>query len=142
MSAEQGGCLCGKVRFNATDVEHHHHACHCGMCRRWSGGPLFAAQVGSLTVTAGDDCVRRYRSSDWAERAFCAECGTNLYYCLSAGDRYFVSVGAFDNAAPFRLTGEIYVDSQPGGYAFAGELERLTETDVIKAMGGEPPPAS
>ena len=37
-----GGCLCGAVRFTATDVPTEASVCHCEMCRRWSGGPGFA----------------------------------------------------------------------------------------------------
>lgn len=59
-----GGCLCGAVRFSVEHVETHHHACHCGMCRRWSGGSAFFAaevllfeadQTYMLSVGAFDD---------------------------------------------------------------------------------------
>ena len=40
MARISGGCLCGSVRFSAESVEVHHHVCHCGMCRRWTGGSM------------------------------------------------------------------------------------------------------
>lgn len=139
MAQATGRCLCGEVQFTVTDIEAAHHACHCAMCRRWGSGPMFAARVAAIEITAGTEHVRRYRSSDWADRAFCAQCGTHLYYYLRPGDSYYLSVGTFDDATPFRLVGEIYVDAQPPGYAFAGDLQRLTEADVIGELGGEPP---
>lgn len=130
MTVAIGGCLCGKVRFSARDVEHQHHACHCQMCRRWTGGPAFAARVGSIDFD-GQESPKNYASSKWAERGFCNHCGTSLYYHLRGDDIYYVNVGAFDDAELFQLVGEIYVDAQPSGYRFAGDLQRLTEAEVM-----------
>ena len=33
-----GGCLCGAVRWSASAPPRDIHHCHCGMCRRWTGG--------------------------------------------------------------------------------------------------------
>jgi hypothetical protein len=40
-------------------------------------------------------------------------------------------VGTFDEPGQFTLTSEIFVDRKPGGYAFAGDHERLTEAETI-----------
>ena len=45
---KQGGCICGAVRFTATDIEPAYHACHCAMCRRWGSAPFFGTTVGSI----------------------------------------------------------------------------------------------
>lgn len=126
-----GGCLCGDVRFKATDVETHHHACHCGICRRWTGGPLFAAQVGALALE-NEQSVSRYASSEWADRGFCARCGSSLFYHLTAADRYFVPVGAFDDSDAFSLSLELCTDQKKGDYGFAGNLPGLTEQQVFE----------
>ena len=76
-----GKCLCGAVTFTAQDVENHIHACHCRMCRAWTGGPLLGATVGEITFT-GEDHIKRYTSSEWAERGFCDQCGSTLFYHL------------------------------------------------------------
>jgi len=130
MSSESGQCLCGAVRVQAEVTERHHGACHCGMCRRWGSGPFLATSVGGVEFT-GDEHIRRYRSSDWAERGFCDICGANLFYHLIEPDVYVMSIGVFDSASEFDLTEEIYIDSKPDGYAFAGEHPRLTEAETI-----------
>jgi hypothetical protein len=130
MSPATGRCLCGTVRFTVESVEPHFHACHCGMCRRWAGGPVFAASVEGLTLE-GSEHVATYASSEWAERGFCRVCGSNLYYHLKPADRYLVSVGCFDDATRFALAGEIFVDNKPAGYALAGDHERLTEAETL-----------
>ena len=135
MADYPGGCLCGAVRFLATNPELHFHACHCGMCRRWSGGPLFVAEVASVTFENSGN-IGRFDSSSWAERAFCKTCGTNLYYRLKQADKFFVSVGSFDQASAFQLAGEIFIDHKPDGYAIAGEHPRLTEEETLKLFAG------
>src|SRR5688572_28996824 len=121
-----GRCLCGAVGFKAEGVETEHHACHCGMCRRWSGGaPFFGAWVAAVQFT-GEEHLGRYASSPWAERGFCKLCGTTLFYFLKPARRYTLSVGAFDDVGPFQLVREIFIDHKPGGYAIAGEHPRLT----------------
>ncbi len=129
-----GGCLCGAVRFAADGVETGHHACHCAMCRRWGSGPFLAATVAAIRFKSEDDIVV-YPSSDWAERGFCAKCGTNLFYRLKDAGTHFISVGTFDDAAAFTVIGEIYIDAKPPGYAMAGNHPRLTEKQVLEKFG-------
>ena len=133
MSDITGRCLCGSVTFAATSVEANHHACHCGMCRRWAGGPVLAARTEGLRFE-GKENIAIYASSEWAERAFCMRCGSSLYYRLKPQDLYWVSIGAFDDSSPFRLVGEIYVDAKPKGYDFAGHHPRLTEAEFLAKL--------
>ena len=133
MSAVSGGCLCGKVRYTAEDVDPELHVCHCGMCRKWGGGPAFAATTGKVEFD-GEENIGVYVSSAWAERGFCKLCGSNLFYRLKSGD-YFMSMGTFDDPTPFKVVGEIYVDHQPPGYRFAGDLSRLTEAEFLDQFG-------
>jgi hypothetical protein len=130
MPAGSGKCLCGAVRFTAENVETHHHACHCGMCRRWSGGPAFATAAEGVRFE-GEKNIVRYASSDWAERGFCKRCGSSLFYFLKPAGQYMIYVGAFDEPKDFTLAGEIYIDHKPAGYAFAGDLPKRTEAEVL-----------
>lgn len=101
------------------------------MCRRWSGGAaLFVADVRGL-VFESDAQLGRYRSSDWAERGFCRQCGTVLFYYFVPKQVYMMSVGAFDDPSAFQLTHEIYIDHKPDGYAFAGDHVRWTEAEAL-----------
>ncbi len=88
-------------------------------------------------VTFNDTAnIQRYASSDWAQRGFCKHCGTSLFYFLIPANRYFMSVGAFDDASAFKLTLEIFADLQPRGYAFAGDLERWSEAETLARFSG------
>lgn len=132
-----GQCLCGAVRFRAHEVDPHIHACHCGMCRRWSGGPGLAVSVGSVAFE-GKENLKEYASSDWASRGFCLQCGTSLFYRLKSPQAYVMWSGAFDDATPFEMVGEIFVDEKPGFYAFEGDHPRQTGAEFMKAMGMAP----
>ena len=141
MTDKTGGCLCGGVRFSAREVETHHHACHCSICRRWAGGPVLAAPVEAVTFDSADT-LARYQSSDWAERGFCRTCGSSLFYYLKTAGIYMICVGAFDDLAEFQLTSEIFIDCKPSGYAFAGDHPRLTEAETLARFATEDPPAT
>ena len=129
-----GKCLCGAVKFSAEEIDPHVHACHCSMCRGWTGGPMLGASVGSISF-AGEEHIKRYASSDWAERGFCSECGSSLFYHLKEPGMYIMATGCFDDAELFSLAGEIYVDEKPSGYNFAGDHSRLTGAEFMASVG-------
>lgn len=76
-----GGCLCGKVRYQATEKPLGSMLCHCRMCQRFSGAPVLGGTTfltEALTFTGCEPTY--YASSKIARRGFCAECGTALVY--------------------------------------------------------------
>jgi len=129
-----GHCLCGAVKFTATEVDTEMHVCHCGMCRRHAGAPTMSVHVGGIAFE-GEGDILRYKSSDFAERGTCKKCGGHLFYHLFQPDMYIMSIGAFDDQSKFALAGEIYIDAKPQGYAFAGDHSRETEHEFLKRIG-------
>ena len=45
MSELNGACLCGACKVVITPAEDHMHACHCDMCRAWTGSAMMAVKV-------------------------------------------------------------------------------------------------
>lgn len=95
-----GGCLCGAVRYESPDAPSRVSFCHCGMCKRMSGGPFgyYAGfKTGRLTFTRGAPAY--YQSSTRARRGFCATCGSNLLfeYTNPPNGYVFVSGGSLDH---------------------------------------------
>ena len=125
----QGRCLCGAVTITAADGSTM-DACHCGTCRNWGGGPFMTVHPASVQID-GKDRIKAYRSSDWAERGFCGECGTHLYYHLLPRDEYFLAAGLFAESAGFTFKRQIFVDKKPAGYDFANDTEKLTAAQVF-----------
>ena len=135
-----GSCLCGACRFTAVP-EHGAHACHCGQCQKWSGGVFMAVACGTSVAFNADAPLTRYASSEWAERVFCARCGSSLVWQMRDGSTQMVSIQAFETRGDFVLHAQIYVDCLPGNYALANRTEMLTEAEVMAkfAMEGESP---
>lgn len=127
----RGSCLCGAVRFEAEPTDRHCHACHCEMCRRWTGSAMLAVPVDPAALRwESEAAIRVFRSSDWAERGFCATCGSTLFYRLRDGGACFLALGLFDEPDALPLASEIYIDRKPSAFAFAGERKRMTKAEV------------
>jgi len=128
-----GRCLCGAVTFTAEGVRENFSACHCEMYRRWGSGPFLSAGVKSIAFE-GEENVGRYRSSEWAERGFCRNCGTNLFYRLVEMDHYILSIGAFDDQERWKMTSQLFTDEGPDYYGFANRTRMMTGPEVFEAF--------
>ena len=125
----RGQCLCRAITIEAE--EHHSiEACHCGMCRTWSGGPMLAVHAGPDVRIDGAGMLKVYRSSEWAERAFCSQCGTHIYYKMRASPEYILTAGLFTDV-DFELQRQIFIDRKPAYYAFANATADRTEAEVF-----------
>lgn len=132
----QGQCLCGSVVISIPAGDAGISVCHCRMCRRWGGGPAMVVHAGpGLRIEQGGALVSRFASSEWAERAFCAQCGSHLFYRSLADDAHYVAAGLFETLPGATLTMEIFVDAKPDWYAFVEAGERLTEAEFLARMG-------
>ena len=84
--------------------------------------------------------IRSRQTSPWAERAWCNECGSSLYYRVTADGPYqgvaHVATGMFEDGAGLKLTNELFVDRRPSGYSFAGNLPGMTKAEVEAMFGG------
>ena len=143
MNEYQGKCLCGTVEIRA-QANDRVGSCHCSVCRRWCGGPMFAVHAEGQPDIKGEESITRYRSSDFAERGFCSQCGTTLFYHLmpgafSAEGAYMLAAGMLDLPDDMVFDSEIYIDSQPGWYRFdnAASRARMTEKEFLQSLGIE-----
>ncbi|WP_424929073.1 GFA family protein [Amaricoccus tamworthensis] len=133
----KGQCMCGAVTFEARPSKMTFDACHCGMCRAWTGSMFTGVHLtpGEFTVLTGADRIRSLASSEWAERAWCDACGGNLYYRVTAegpnqGDTH-LALGTLENPDAFDFESEIFIDRKPGCFAFEGSRPTMTEAEVV-----------
>ncbi len=141
--ARTGSCMCGAVSFTVTAGLTRTNACHCEMCRKWSGGVFFGTVVppDGIKIT-GEERLSIYPSSPWAERAFCATCGSSVFYRVTAegpmqGD-YHIALGTLDDVTGIAFDTEYFIDLKPAVYGFADEgRNQLTEAQVIALFSGE-----
>ncbi|MCA9663700.1 MAG: GFA family protein [Myxococcales bacterium] len=134
-----GRCLCGAVRFTARGVQPAISACHCDMCRRWSSGPFFAVPCARFEVGRGEALQVR-ETSAWAERGFCRECGSGIFYRITADGPHRgatnVSLGALDDQSGLHVAREWYIDRRPDAYELVGDdHEKITAAQVAEMFG-------
>ena len=127
---KQGTCLCGATTLKVTVDNTHISACHCSMCRKWTGGPLLVVHCSQPPVIEGR-APSVYDSSDWAQRGFCGRCGTHLYYRLVPDGEYFVPAGLFKEQT-FELASQIFIDEKPPYYELANQTPTLTGREVFE----------
>jgi hypothetical protein len=105
-STVNGKCLCGAVGFRATLKSDDVAACHCTMCRRMASGPFIVVEADGVIQVTGEDSLAIYKSSEWAERAFCKTCGSNMYYRLSGQEAFWLSAGMLVDPPQMQLATE------------------------------------
>lgn len=126
-----GSCLCGAVSIQVTEMNAHVGACHCNMCRNWGGGPLMAVDCGTAVSFDGEQHISVYTSSEWAERGFCRQCGSHLFYRLKRGGAYFIPAGLFENSPDFIFDHQVFIDKKPTYYDFSNATSKMTEAQVF-----------
>ena len=132
-----GRCLCGAVRFAVEAAKSDIDACHCGMCRRWAGGPLMTLRHAGAVEFTGEENISRYASSDVVERGFCKTCGSNLFTKMKGADHYFIAAGTLDAQDSLKFTVEIFIDDKPHYYAFANDTKKMTGAEFLAAWSGD-----
>lgn len=131
-----GQCLCGAVQVTASVDNPRLRACHCDMCRQHGSGPFFSLETlpDSITVT-GPATV--FKSSDWGGRAFCATCGSTLWYEMSEDGSRNLSAGLFPDAGGGTLEVEYFTDKCPHGCTLAGQHTKLTTQETLALFAPE-----
>jgi hypothetical protein len=126
-----GQCLCGAVTLRIVGAhDPRPGACHCRMCQRWSGGLFLCFEVESATLTVTGP-VTRYQSSTFAERAFCAVCGSHLWLRDTGQDEtmHELMPGLFDAAKDWPLRSEVYSDRAMASVQLAGDHRKATQAE-------------
>ncbi|MEM1073309.1 MAG: GFA family protein [Pseudomonadota bacterium] len=135
----EGQCLCGAVTVEAELAKTELTACHCDMCRRHTSGIFIGLSPVQSSIKMNGP-AKSFRSSEWAERGFCPECGSTLWYGTVHDGARYLAAGLFDNAAGGTVTYEYYSDVCPQGYRLKDVKKRMTTEETIAFFtgGGEP----
>ena len=118
-----GQCLCGAISFEVAGELPGPDACHCSICRRWSGHVWASTDVPRDRVTIrGEDMLTWYQSSEKVRRGFCSRCGTTLFFDPPARDWIAIAMGAFDKPTGTRLAKHIFTADKGDYYDIADGL--------------------
>ena len=107
-----GGCLCGRVRYEATPDHRDGYYCHCRMCQLAFGNTRAAfinlrkSEVQWLSAPA------YYASSKIARRGFCSHCGTPLAFEYLDSERMDLAAGSLDDPSVLKPTAHFAIESR------------------------------
>ena len=127
----EGGCLCGAIHVAAKEFKTGLGACHCTTCRKWGSGPYLSIDCGTEVSLDGEENLTVFDSSQWAERGFCKQCGSHIFYRLKDSGQYFLSAAILDDDSSFDFDHQIFIDEKPAYYTFANKTEDMTGAEVF-----------
>ena len=80
--------------------------------------------------------IRTRQTSSWAERAWCDQCGSGLWYRITRPGRFAgsreIPIGLLDDANGLQFVRELFIDDKPDSYAYAGDHKLLTRSRVAR----------
>ncbi len=113
----EGGCYCGKVRYQAEGEPMMAGQCHCRECQYITGGGpnmFMAMPATGFTYTAGEPKQFTRKDLDRAvTREFCPECGTHLATRVPSLPAVIVKVGTLDDSKVYNPQIAIYTCDKP-----------------------------
>ena len=144
-SVQEGGCLCGSVRYRGiVDDPRTIGHCHCAMCRKTTGATLVSwihAPAKDFAFTRGEP--ERFRSSHIAERTFCGTCGCQFSFQFIGDsnderENLWLTLGSTDRPEDFHAAHQIFSDDRlpwlhlaGGPKPWPGQLPWLRSDDSL-----------
>ena len=123
-STKTGSCLCGSVTYQVQGELRPVVVCHCTMCRKQSGHYVAATSAPSENLTIQGDSLRWYKSSDYAERGFCANCGGNLFFRPFSKAYTSIFAGTLDGDTGLKIEGQLFPEDK-------GDYYELLDVPVV-----------
>ena len=132
--AVEGGCQCGAVRYSIEGEAAHNALCHCADCRASAGAPAvawLAVKEPQFSLLSGEP--KTYHGKNGAQRSFCPECGTGVFYRNEGLLPGIVDVQAatLDDAAAYPPSAQIQCAER---LPWMAELAALPEFDRYPGM--------
>ncbi|MEP2782677.1 MAG: GFA family protein [Pseudoruegeria sp.] len=121
-----GSCLCGAVTYEVKGEMRPVSACHCGQCRKTSGHYWAATQVpDDALILTNKSGLTWFKSSDWAERGFCNQCGSSLFWRMPSEGKTSIAAGSLDDSADLSIDKHIFVADKGGYYDIEAGPEQI-----------------
>lgn len=125
-----GSCFCGVVKFEIELPTLFCGHCHCTMCRRPHGASFVtwtAVPPEQFKITAGEQDITLYKSSEHGTRSFCRICGSQMF-CQTEPEAIDIALAA--------LHGKIDRDPEEHCY-FDSRADWTVVNDDLPKLGGE-----
>jgi len=124
-----GGCLCGAVKFKIDGPLRDVVNCHCTMCQKLHGGFGGHAKAKKKDITfLSETGLKWYRTSAIAQRGFCEECGSSLFWQPDAQDATGILAGALDCPTNLKTIGHIFTAEKADFYEITDDLPQFEKS--------------
>jgi hypothetical protein len=126
VTAIEGHCLCGAVRYRIDAAPLAMYHCHCAQCRHASGASFatnLLVRTESFSVTAGAQALASFESSPGKQRYFCLRCGSPIFSAAEATPQIrSVRGGTVAGDPGVRPTAHIHVASKSAWFEITDGL--------------------
>ncbi len=125
---QDGGCMCGAVRYRLTGPFTYSAHCHCRSCQKALGAgyaTFSAVTPENFEIIKGDMAV--YNSSPGVYRGFCKTCGTSLSYWGDAWTDYAILSATLDDPATATPTRNVFTSHKQPWIALDETLKESPE---------------
>lgn len=121
MAKLSGSCLCGGVTYRIEGEAKDILYCHCTQCRKQTGHYLASIQVPNPgLILDRSETLAWFRSSPEAERGFCKNCGSTLFWRADVEDHISVTAGSIDGPTGLGERAHIFTDDAGDYYKIPG----------------------
>lgn len=135
MTNAHGNCLCGVIEFTIELPSNWVAHCHCTMCQK-AGGAAFVTWVGvaknCCEIRDPDNQLQWFQSSPEAQRGFCHQCGSTLFFKSSRWpDEIHITLSNFQT--PLDKTPQVHAfwDTHVNWVNFNDELPCKTAKQIF-----------
>ena len=105
--------MCGAVRYVVDGALNGVVLCHCSDCLRWHGHVAAFTSAPRPAVRVVEERGLRWvecpGSDARARRAFCAECGSSLFWDAPDDDTISIAAGTVDPPTGLKVESQVYV---------------------------------
>ena len=124
-----GGCLCGAIRYQSSAPPMRAVICHCSMCRKHTGAPIaLFVHFPIDSFTWLKEQPRRYRSSEFAGRGFCSQCGSTITMHEDVlNDRVQVAIGSLDQPDRVAVDDHVWTQDRISWFDVKDDLPRFRQ---------------
>jgi len=128
----EGGCLCGAIRYRVAGEPVAATLCHCGSCRRASGGTNVAWAVfeqDKFEWLSGRPTA--YSSSPGLEWLFCSFCGSLVGYRRASRPNHMdITTGTLDDPNRYPPSVEIWLEQKIGWETLHPDLPKRDRSSL------------
>lgn len=124
-----GQCGCGSVVFTVKGPLTNVVWCHCTKCQRFHGGPgAYASAPRGAVSFQRRDGLAWWDASPTAQRGFCRQCGSSLFFSDSNEATISICPGALTPPTGLKSQSHLHVGSKPDWYDVKDGLPQHLES--------------